>query len=209
MYQQEYEEEIEEGESDLDIDERSSWRCWMMLILARGLQRWLRGKMRRILIGFQEFCDSSTSNFKEIARNDELGKVEEAGNVDLEEIEDWEDELHEATAPATKICDWETLWRNLNCCKLGDCTPMALWYWKWGVVCKIFEQLPVEKWGGSANGQSLLQNESILQNHARTWLLNLKTGEVTPCALQKVLNSTIFPDLGINPKWPICKCTTQ
>lgn len=59
---------------------------------------------------------------------------------------------------------------------------------------QVFEQLQVEKWDGSANGQSFLHNESI-QNHMRRWLSSLKTGEVTPRALRNAVNSMILPDL--------------
>ncbi|KIK24654.1 hypothetical protein PISMIDRAFT_29102 [Pisolithus microcarpus 441] len=73
---------------------------------------------------------------------------------------------------------------------------------------QVFEQLPVEKHGGHRLGHSLLHDESV-QNHTRRWLSNLKTGEVTPHMLQHALTSTIFPELGINPRQPISEHTAR
>ena len=73
---------------------------------------------------------------------------------------------------------------------------------------QIFEQLSTKKQGGSANSLSLFHSESV-QNHACRWLSNLETGQVTPRALQNALNNTIFPNLGITPRQPICERTTR
>ncbi|KAG2755653.1 hypothetical protein P692DRAFT_20844483 [Suillus brevipes Sb2] len=73
---------------------------------------------------------------------------------------------------------------------------------------QIFEQLPVERRGGSKNARSFLHDESV-QNCARMWLSNLPIGTVTLRALQSAVMTTIFPELGIVPKNPISKCTAQ
>ncbi|KAI6145546.1 hypothetical protein BKA82DRAFT_4357635 [Pisolithus tinctorius] len=71
---------------------------------------------------------------------------------------------------------------------------------------QVFEQLPHEKRG--QNGHSFLHDESV-QNHCHAWLSNLPAGKVTPQALQRAVNTTIFPQLGINPKWPISEQTAR
>ncbi|KAF8521613.1 hypothetical protein BU17DRAFT_87850 [Hysterangium stoloniferum] len=50
--------------------------------------------------------DVMVVNVEGVANDDEL--IEDGSN-NLEEVEDWENELQESIAPATKICDWETL----------------------------------------------------------------------------------------------------
>jgi hypothetical protein len=73
---------------------------------------------------------------------------------------------------------------------------------------QIFEKLPVEKRGGSANAWSCLHNESV-QKRTLDWLRAQPTGKVTPRGLQRALNSTIFPELNIRPKKPFSECTAR
>ncbi|KIK77474.1 hypothetical protein PAXRUDRAFT_28801 [Paxillus rubicundulus Ve08.2h10] len=175
--------------------------------------------------------DVMVVNTEGVVSDDEL--IED-GSSNLEEVEVWEDELQESIAPTTEICDWETLHAQiqLDLKKKHKDLPLSqinqhmilsnfamlrikgatrttasmeiTHQWHHGTGSgvwfarrvqalarhyQIFKQLPVEKWGG--------------------WLLNFKAGEVTPRALQTVLNTTILPNLGINPKWPICEHTAQ
>ena len=73
---------------------------------------------------------------------------------------------------------------------------------------QTFEQLPIEKRGGKANAYSWLHDEAV-QTRTRAWLTAQKAGDVTPQKLQRALASTIFPDLGINPKHPLSECTAR
>jgi hypothetical protein len=59
---------------------------------------------------------------------------------------------------------------------------------------QMFEQLPDENRGGD-RGRSLLDDERI-QRAARTYLLTLPTGEVTPKRFHHALNARILPALG-------------
>jgi len=68
----------------------------------------------------------------------------------------------------------------------------------------IFEKLPLEKQGGSANARSWLDNEAV-QTRTYHLLSSKKPGDVTPKQFQNGLNSTIFPDLNITLKKPISK----
>src|SRR5262249_1801869 len=52
---------------------------------------------------------------------------------------------------------------------------------------QIFEQLPIEKRGGT-NARSWLLNE-LVRNRTQDWLTAQPTGKVTPRALQHALNS--------------------
>lgn len=73
---------------------------------------------------------------------------------------------------------------------------------------QIFERLPKENRGGSANSRSFLNDESV-QAHCRMWLSNRPTGQVTPRALKDGLQSSIFPELGIVPNKPISERTAR
>jgi len=65
---------------------------------------------------------------------------------------------------------------------------------------QLFEQLPDEQ-RGSDRGQSLLNNEQI-QTAAKTHLLALPMGEVTPKRFHHTLNARILPALGyVLVKW--------
>ncbi|KAI6100664.1 hypothetical protein EV401DRAFT_1894503 [Pisolithus croceorrhizus] len=152
------------------------------------------------------------------------------------DLEDWEDELHESISTTTTIRDWGTLHTQIQldlkkkhkelslakvnqlmilsnfatlCLKGATRTKASLeiarqWHIGSGngswFARRVFEQLPVEKRGGHRLGHSLLHDE---------WLSNLKTGEVTPRMLQHALTSTIFPELGINPRQLISERTAR
>ena len=73
---------------------------------------------------------------------------------------------------------------------------------------QVFEQLPIEKRGGRSNSKSWLHNESV-KHLTREWLSAQPTGKVTPKALQRALNTTIFPQLNITPKKPFCDRTAR
>ena len=64
---------------------------------------------------------------------------------------------------------------------------------------QTFEQLPMERRGGSANAHLWLHDETV-KKRMRDYLTALPSGKVTPHGLQHALESTIFPDLGIHPK---------
>jgi hypothetical protein len=72
---------------------------------------------------------------------------------------------------------------------------------------QIFAQLPIERRGG-ANARSWLHDEAV-QSRTRAWLTAQKVGSVTPKKLQHAVTSTIFPDLGIHPKQPLCVRTAR
>ena len=71
---------------------------------------------------------------------------------------------------------------------------------------QIFEELPVEKRGGSQNTRSWLYDEKV-QLQTMNWLTSQKTDAITPRKLQQALNDTIFPDLNIAIKNPISERT--
>ncbi|KAF7984968.1 hypothetical protein HWV62_9917 [Athelia sp. TMB] len=73
---------------------------------------------------------------------------------------------------------------------------------------QIFEKLPVEKRGGSANARSWLHDQQV-KLRTRDWLTSQRTGEVTPRKLQHALNRTIFPELNIELKNPISERTAR
>jgi len=58
---------------------------------------------------------------------------------------------------------------------------------------QIFEKLPQEKQGGSANVRSWLHNEAV-QTRTCHWLISQKMGNVTLKQLQGTLNSTTMVD---------------
>jgi len=58
-----------------------------------------------------------------------------------------------------------------------------------------FEQVPAENRGGDG-GCSMLNNEQV-QTAARTYLMSLSTGEVTPKLFTRTLNERILPTLGL------------
>jgi len=61
---------------------------------------------------------------------------------------------------------------------------------------QLYEQLPVEKQG--ADSRKSLLNDKQVQKAARTYLLSLPTGDVTPKKFQHALNKRILPSLGYN-----------
>jgi hypothetical protein len=63
---------------------------------------------------------------------------------------------------------------------------------------QLFEQLPEERRGG-AGGRSLLKDERV-QAAARTYLLGVPTGEVTPRKFHHALTKQILPMLGFTVK---------
>ena len=72
---------------------------------------------------------------------------------------------------------------------------------------QLFEQLPVEKRGGD-RGRSLINDEKV-QSAARTHLMGLSTGEVTPEEFQRALNENILPSLGYTLKGPLSRRTAS
>lgn len=73
---------------------------------------------------------------------------------------------------------------------------------------QVFEQLPVEKRGGSKNATSLLKDETVCTT-ARSWLTEQKVGSITPQKFVHALNTTILPALGITTSKPLCEKTAQ
>jgi hypothetical protein len=73
---------------------------------------------------------------------------------------------------------------------------------------QTFEQLPIERRGGSANAHSWLHDEAVVKR-TQEYLTALPTGKVTPRILQRALESTIFPNLSIHPKKPLSERTAQ
>ena len=73
---------------------------------------------------------------------------------------------------------------------------------------QIFEKLPIEKRGGSANACSWLHDETV-KKRTLDWLRAQPTGKVTPRGLQHALDSTIFPELNIRPKKPFSERTAR
>ena len=73
---------------------------------------------------------------------------------------------------------------------------------------QIFEELPVEKRGGSQNARSWVYDEKV-RLQTMNWLTSQKTGDVTPRKLQQALSDTIFPDLNIAVKNPISERTAR
>lgn len=67
---------------------------------------------------------------------------------------------------------------------------------------QVFEQLPRETRGGGRNARSYLHDKSV-QSRCCAWLSSLSAGKVTPQGLQRVVHTTIFPELGITPKCSI------
>jgi hypothetical protein len=61
---------------------------------------------------------------------------------------------------------------------------------------QLFEELPAER-RGAAGGRSLLKDERV-QAAARTHLLSVPTGEVTPKQFHRALNKCILLSLGFN-----------
>jgi len=73
---------------------------------------------------------------------------------------------------------------------------------------QVFEQLPIEKRGGSANARSWLHDESV-KRMGHEWLTAQPTRKVTPRTLQHALNTVIFLQLNIIPKTPFCERTAR
>lgn len=73
---------------------------------------------------------------------------------------------------------------------------------------QIFERLPIEKRGGSLNARSWLHDE-VVQAHSHAWLNAQPIGKVTPRRFAQAVHTTIFPDLNITPKFPICERTAR
>jgi hypothetical protein len=180
---------------------------------------------------------SATEAEEELMDNDEREDWEEELDVAIKgrnEIRDWQtlrnqinDDLkkHQASLPLTRINQLVIL-RNFATLRLkglsrtGASEEIAH-QWRMGSGAwfarrvralarhyQIFEQLPHEKHGGSANAQSFLHDESV-QARCRTWLATVPIGKVTPRALQHALQTTIFPGLGIMPKHPISEQTAR
>ena len=73
---------------------------------------------------------------------------------------------------------------------------------------QIYEQLPLEKRGGSKNAHTLLKDESVC-NAVHSWLTEQDIGSVTPQKLVHALNKSILPELGITPKKPLSERTAR
>jgi hypothetical protein len=73
---------------------------------------------------------------------------------------------------------------------------------------QIFEQLPVERRGGSKNAQSLLKDEAV-KKAALSWLTEQAVGSLTPLKFMEGLNGVILPSLGITTKRPLCERTAR
>ena len=73
---------------------------------------------------------------------------------------------------------------------------------------QIFEELPVEKRGGSQNTRSWLYDEKV-QLQTMNWLTSQESDDVTPRKLKQALNDTIFPDPNIAVKNPISERTAH
>ena len=73
---------------------------------------------------------------------------------------------------------------------------------------QIFKQLPQEKQGGMHAAQSWLHDE-VVKKAVLDYLNNIPNGKVTPKAIQKQINNTIFPELSIKPKQPLSIQTAQ
>ncbi|KAJ7573135.1 hypothetical protein C8J56DRAFT_904051 [Mycena floridula] len=67
---------------------------------------------------------------------------------------------------------------------------------------QIFEQLPVERRGGTRMARSWLMDERV-KHLVLEYLNNIPAGKVTPRALQRQVNTIIFRKLEITPKSPI------
>ena len=72
---------------------------------------------------------------------------------------------------------------------------------------QLFEQIPANKRGGD-RGRSLLNDEQ-LQAAARTYLMSLTTGEVTPTKFGLALNEQILPLLGHTLNAPLLNRTMR
>lgn len=73
---------------------------------------------------------------------------------------------------------------------------------------QVFEQLPMDKRGGSKNATSLLKDESV-STAAWSWLTEQKVGSITPQNFRHALNDTILPALGISTRKPLCERTAR
>ncbi|KAJ7573601.1 hypothetical protein C8J56DRAFT_903250 [Mycena floridula] len=73
---------------------------------------------------------------------------------------------------------------------------------------QIFEQLPIETRGGSRMSRSFLCDENV-KKAVLQYLNNIPAGKVTPYALQKQVNGSIFPELAIKPKSPLSLRTAR
>jgi hypothetical protein len=90
----------------------------------------------------------------------------------------------------------------------GEGNWFARRVWALAQHYQIFEELPVEKRGGSQNARSWLYDEKV-RLQTMNWLTSQKTDDVTPRKLQQALNDTIFPDLNIAVKNPISERTAR
>jgi hypothetical protein len=67
---------------------------------------------------------------------------------------------------------------------------------------QLFGQLPRERRGGARTSRSWLHDERV-KVRVLEYLRNVPAGQVTPFALQKFINSSLFPELDIKPKNPL------
>ncbi|KAF8208560.1 hypothetical protein K438DRAFT_1754445 [Mycena galopus ATCC 62051] len=67
---------------------------------------------------------------------------------------------------------------------------------------QLFGKLPREARGGSRPARSWLHDERV-KVRVLEYLRGIPTGKVTPFALQKHINSSLFPELDIKPKNPL------
>jgi hypothetical protein len=72
---------------------------------------------------------------------------------------------------------------------------------------QLFEQLPPQKQGKYTN-RSLLSDKQV-QMAARTYLMSLPTGEVTPLRFHHMLNKHILPSLEYTLKQGLSECMAQ
>ncbi|KAF9489321.1 hypothetical protein BDN71DRAFT_1484845 [Pleurotus eryngii] len=70
---------------------------------------------------------------------------------------------------------------------------------------QTFEQLPKERRSGMRMSRSFL-NDNDVRSRVLHYLRILPTANVTPAALVKQVNSSIFPELGIKPAKPLSTC---
>jgi hypothetical protein len=90
----------------------------------------------------------------------------------------------------------------------GSSIHFARWVRSLARHYQIFEQLPVERRGGSKNAQSLLKDEAV-RKAALSWLTEQAVGSITPLKFREGLNGVILPSLGITTKRPLCERTAR
>jgi len=73
---------------------------------------------------------------------------------------------------------------------------------------QLFGKLPRELRGGSRPARSWLHNEQV-KMRVLEYLRNVPAGKVTPVALQRHINSSLFPELDIKPKNPLSVHTAR